>query len=114
MIGLIKKLYYAIITPILIIGFIFPASQNYLLLVLILVSGYFTWIEYEGKLKNAEGEEELRKGYSSLNSFSVFRSFIYYFTYSLINIGGISFGLCNGGFKKIKATAVMNYREALI
>lgn len=60
MIEMNKKLYYAIIIPLFIIGFIFPASQSYLMFVLILVSSLFLLIESKEKLKKAEGEEEIR------------------------------------------------------
>lgn len=56
-----KKLYYTIIIPLIILGFIFPAIQSYLLFVLILIAIYFTWIESMKKLKKAEGEDEIRR-----------------------------------------------------
>lgn len=56
-----KKLYYAIITPLIIIGFIYPASITYVLLALIVVGGFSGWNDYRRKLKKAEGEEEIQQ-----------------------------------------------------
>lgn len=56
-----NKLYYAIITPLIIIGFIFTEIRTYVLLALILVGGYFGWKDFRRKLKNAEGEEEIQQ-----------------------------------------------------
>ncbi|MBU8907523.1 hypothetical protein [Desertibacillus haloalkaliphilus] len=56
-----KKLYYAIIIPLIIIGFIFLEIRTYVLLFLILIGGYSGWKDYRRKLKKAEGEEEIRQ-----------------------------------------------------
>ena len=56
-----KKLYYLIITPLVIAGFGFPEIQSNLLFVLILVASYYTWTEYKTKLKKAKGEEEIKR-----------------------------------------------------
>ncbi len=57
-----KKLYYAIITPLVMIGFIFSEIRIYVLLALILVGGYSGWKDYRKKLeKAAEGEEEIQQ-----------------------------------------------------
>lgn len=56
-----KKLYYTIITPLIILGFVFPAIRIYLLAVLILVASCSLWIESREKLKKTEGEEEISR-----------------------------------------------------
>nr|WP_106779435.1 hypothetical protein [Lysinibacillus timonensis] len=61
-----NKLYYAIITALIIIGFIFPVSQSFLLAVLFFVASYFLWKKYKERLKHAEGEEEITRSVVAL------------------------------------------------
>lgn len=54
-------LYYAIIIPLIILGFIFPASITYVVLALVLVVSFSGWKDLRRKLEKAEGEEEIRQ-----------------------------------------------------
>lgn len=56
-----KRLYYAIITPLFIVALMFPSSILYVFAVVSLVAIYFSWIEFKGKLKKAEGEQEIQQ-----------------------------------------------------
>ncbi|KAB8135762.1 hypothetical protein F9U64_10855 [Gracilibacillus oryzae] len=60
-----NKLYYIVITPMIIIGlpiiYYYPGSYTYVLLALVTAATYFSAKDTREKLKKAEGEEEIRQ-----------------------------------------------------
>ncbi|NSL52396.1 hypothetical protein [Calidifontibacillus erzurumensis] len=61
----IKKQYYLIMTPLVIIGiyltYKIPATMPYVILILLFVLYYFGWKDVRTKLEKAKGEEEIRR-----------------------------------------------------